>query len=101
MGCINAITLTVELVTSNVTLLGGSDGVDENVLILISFDGSPIPFWLNGTTEIVYSVKGRSSVSSASRFGLVLSVYISPLSFCKSNYLRKQIDSSSCLESKE
>lgn len=44
--------LTLELVTSRVTLLGGSDGVDENVLTRISAEESPIPFRLKGTTEI-------------------------------------------------
>lgn len=59
--------LTVELVASTVTLDGGSAGVAENVFTLISCEGSPIPFWLMGTTVIVYSVCGRKSFSRLSR----------------------------------
>ncbi|KNC33612.1 hypothetical protein FF38_02985 [Lucilia cuprina] len=54
--------IEVELVTSKVTLFGGSEGVEENVFTFISFEGSPMPFLLKGTTVIVYSVKGLSSI---------------------------------------
>lgn len=42
--------LTVELVASRVTFSGDSPGIDENVFTVISWDESPMPFSLNGTT---------------------------------------------------
>lgn len=49
------------------TLDGVSDGAEEYVRTLISCDVSPIPFWLMGITEMVYSVCGRKSFRWLSR----------------------------------
>lgn len=44
--------LTLELVTSRVTLLGGSEGVEEKVFTFSSAEESPMPLRLKGTTLI-------------------------------------------------